>query len=441
MLAACPRMVTDSTYTLTVSPAAANLFVDDSARFRAQLLDHTGTAIPAPLSWSSDNPAVASVDTAGLVRAVAVGSTTIRVSAKGETATAPLVVVVDSGQTLTIAPSSTSLYVNNTAQFSATLKDRNGQTLLAPLTWQSNNTAVATVDANGLVKGVASGSATIQATSRGLVAAAAVTVSPQPTSVVLVGAGDIAGCTYDTDEATAKLLDGIAGTVFTAGDNAYESGTAAEFANCFGPTWGRQKSRMRPAIGNHEYTTPNAAGYFGYFGAAGGEPGKAYYSYDLGAWHIVVLNSNLAMTAGSPMESWLRADLAAHPVKCTLAIWHHPRFSSGHHGSSTASQPLWQALYDAGADLVVSGHDHIYERFAPQTPDGQLDATRGIREFVVGTGGAGLYAFEHPAPNSQVKNNTTHGVLKLTLYGDHYDWTFVPVAGSTFTDSGTGTCH
>jgi uncharacterized protein YjdB len=434
-------MITDQSYTLTVTPAAANMFVDDNARFTAQLLDHSGAAVSASLTWSIDHPGVASVDSNGLVRALAAGAATVSVSAKGEQASASVVVVVDSGQTLTIAPSSVSLYVDGSEQFSATLKDRNGKTIPASLQWESSNSGVATVDANGLAKGIKSGSATIQAKARGLVATAPVTVSPQPASVVLVGAGDIATCSGTADDATASLLDGISGTVFTAGDNAYNDGTAAEFADCYGPSWGRQKTRTRPALGNHEYDTPGAAGYFGYFGASAGDPTTGYYSYELGAWHIIVLNSNILMSAGSAQESWLRADLASHPVKCTLAVWHHPRFSSGQHGSSTASQPLWQALYDAGAEVVLVGHDHMYERFAPQTPDGQTDAARGIREFVVGTGGGGLYSFANPAPNSQVKNNTTHGVLKLTLYGDRYDWKFIPVAGSSFTDSGTGTCH
>lgn len=442
ILGACPRTITETSYTLTVAPATANLFVDDSARFTAQLTDNTGNAVPAPLTWAIDNPAIASIDSGGMVLARAAGSATIRVSAKGETASAAVLVVVDSGHTLTIAPSALSLYVNGGEQLSVTLKDRNGKTLSVTPQWASSNTAVATVDGRGFVTAVKTGSATIQVTARGLVAAAAVTVSPAPASVVLVGAGDIATCTGSGDEATADLLDGIPGTVFTAGDNAYNDGSPAEYATCYAPSWGRHKSRTKPALGNHEYQTPNAAGYFGYFGTAmGGGPTTGYYSYNWGAWHIVVLNSNIAMTAGSAQETWLRADLAAHPATCTLAIWHHPRFSSGDHGSSAAPQPLWQALYDAGADVVVSGHDHTYERFAPQTPDGQVDNARGIRQFVVGTGGAGLHPFNHPAPNSQVKNNTAHGVLKLTLYGDRYDWKFVPVAGSTFTDSGTATCH
>jgi hypothetical protein len=442
ILAACPRNVTDPSFTLTVSPPTAQLFVADSVRFTAQVRDASGAVTSLPLTWSIDNPAVASIDSTGLVRALAAGSATIRVAAQGETASASVVVAFDSGQTLSIAPGTVSMYVNGFEQLAATVKDRNGKTVTAPVRWETSNSAVATVDANGVVTAVTTGSATVRASARGLTATATVTVSAAPASVVLVGAGDIARCSGTGDEATARLLDGISGTVFTAGDNAYDDGTPAEYTDCYGPSWGRHKSRTKPTIGNHEYQTPDAAGYFGYFGTAFGTgPTIGYYSYNLGAWHIVVLNSNIAMSAGSPQENWLRADLAAHPAKCTLAMWHHPRFSSGEHGSSTASQPLWQALYDAGADVVVSGHDHDYERFSPQTSDGEVDAARGLRQFVVGTGGGALYGFDHPAANSEVKNNATLGVLKLTLYPDRYDWKFVPVAGSSFTDAGTGRCH
>ena len=262
-----------------------------------------------------------------------------------------------------------------------------------------------------------------------------------PTPPVLVGAGDIASCWYDHDEATAKLLDSIPGTVFTAGDNVYENGTPTQFKLCYEPTWGRHKARTRPSPGNHDYETPSGAGYYAYFGAVAGPAGRGYYSYDLGGWHIIAINSNLSMRVGSLQERWLRRDLAQHPARCTLAYWHHPRFSSGEHGSSTAPQPLWQALYDANADLVINGHDHTYERFAPQTPTGTLDTVRGIREFVVGTGGAGLYQFPHIRANSELRNNTTHGVIKVTLRPDGYDWEFVPVAGDEFRDSGSGKCH
>ena len=261
------------------------------------------------------------------------------------------------------------------------------------------------------------------------------------TPPVLVGAGDIASCAYDADEATAKLLDSIPGVVFTAGDDAYPNGTPGQFTRCYAPTWGRHKARTRPSPGNHDYDTPGGAGYYRYFGAAAGPPGRGYYSYEVAGWHIISLNSNIAMAAGSPQEQWLRADLSLHPASCILAYWHHPRFSSGEHGSSTAPQPLWQALYDAHADVVINGHDHTYERFAPQTPTGSLDSTRGIREFVVGTGGAEFYNFPTIRAHSEVRQNTTHGVIKLTLRADAYAWEFVPVAGGTFRDAGSGRCH
>jgi len=269
--------------------------------------------------------------------------------------------------------------------------------------------------------------------------------SPRPalaqgSDPVFVGAGDISNCSHNNDEATAKLLDGIAGTVFTLGDNVYPDGAPAEFTNCYGPTWGRHKDRTRPAPGNHDYHTAGASGYYNYFGASAGDPSKGYYSYNLGAWHIISLNSEVGYAAGSAQEQWLRADLAANKSMCTLAYWHHPRFSSGNHGNSTRSQAFWQALYDYGADVVLSGHDHTYERFGLQNPSAQADSTRGIREFVVGTGGAGLYPFPTIQPNSQVRNNTTFGVLKLTLHATSYDWQFVPIAGQTFTDSGTSNC-
>jgi 3',5'-cyclic AMP phosphodiesterase CpdA len=257
---------------------------------------------------------------------------------------------------------------------------------------------------------------------------------------VLVGAGDIADCSLGADSATAALLDTIAGTVFTAGDNAYASGTAGQFARCYDPTWGRHKARTRPAPGNHDYDTAHGAPYYQYFGALAGVAGAGYYSYDLGKWHIVSLNSNVGMAAGAAQEQWLRADLAAHPAACTLAYWHEPLFSSGEHGNTPAARPLWDALYDAGADVAIAGHDHVYERFAPQTPAGAPDGARGIREFVVGTGGADLYRFTTRQPNSEVRNNKTHGVLKLTLHPTGYDWRYITTTGAV-ADSGSGRCH
>lgn len=262
---------------------------------------------------------------------------------------------------------------------------------------------------------------------------------------VIIAAGDIADCNSSGDEATAALLASLPGTIVTLGDNAYESGTATDFANCYDPSWGARKSDTRPSPGNHEYNTPGAAGYYGYFGAAAGNPTQGWYSYDVGAWHVISLNSNCPAIggcgAGSPQETWLRNDLASHGNACTLAYWHYPRFSSGLHGDVASMQPIWQALYDYGADVVLNGHDHTYERFAPQTPGGAADATFGIREFVVGTGGRSHYIFNAPKPNSEARNNDTYGVLALTLHDNSYDWQFVPEAGKSFSDTGASACH
>jgi hypothetical protein len=269
-----------------------------------------------------------------------------------------------------------------------------------------------------------------------------------PTSdPVLVGAGDIASCDdLAGARGTAKLVENIPGTVFAAGDLAYPDGSDENFANCYGPTWGRFKDRTRPAPGNHEYRSGGATGYVRYFGAAAGEPNKGYYSYDLGAWHIVVLNSECVAVDGcdaaSAQGKWLRADLAAHPVACTLAYFHKPLFSSGGtHGNDLAMKPLWDALYAGNAEVVVNGHDHDYERFAPQNPDGIADASRGIREFVVGTGGKNLRPFTLAHANSEVRDLEAFGVLKLTLSPGRYQWEFIPQAGNSFQDSGAGTCH
>ncbi len=276
----------------------------------------------------------------------------------------------------------------------------------------------------------------------------AATPAPQPTpsDPVLVGAGDIADCRSDGDEKTAALLDRIEGTVFTLGDNVYGSGTGAEFMLCYTPSWGRHRQRTRPAAGNHDYRTSGAAGYYGYFGEAAGDRTRGFYSYDLGAWHVVVLNSNCnrvpgGCVAGSAQERWLREDLAAHPAACTVAMWHHPRFSSSKHGDTVAMTDLWRTLFESGVDVALAGHDHDYERFAPMDGDGRPDPKHGIRSFVVGTGGKSHYEFEKIHETSEVRNADTFGVLKLTLHPHSYDWEFVPVEGATFRDSGTGTCH
>lgn len=266
---------------------------------------------------------------------------------------------------------------------------------------------------------------------------------PPVPDVIFAGAGDLCGsaCTR-----TADLIDLIApDAVFTLGDNVYDRGTASEFATKYDPYWGRFKDITYPSVGNHEYGTTGATGYYDYFGASAHGP-RGYYSYDLGAWHIVVINSNCTPAggcrAGSPMETWLREDLAAHPTACTLAYWHHPRFNSGsEHGNDVTMIPVWRALYENGVEVILNGHEHIYERFGPQDPDGVADPERGIRQFIVGSGGAGHYPMGTPLANSEVRNDDTYGVLKLTLRASSYEWDFVPIAGRSFTDSGSSNCH
>jgi hypothetical protein len=271
------------------------------------------------------------------------------------------------------------------------------------------------------------------------------TISPDSGDPVLVGAGDIAYCGNDNDAATASLLDNIPGTIVTLGDNAYDGGAPSEYSSCYGPTWGRHKARTTPAPGNHDYVTSAASGYFSYFGAAAGDPTQGWYDYRLGAWHVIVLNSNCAQIggcgAGSPQEQWLRNVLATSDAECTVAVWHHPRFSSGTtHGSNPAMQPFWQALYDYGADVVLDGHEHFYERFGMQKPDGTADAVFGLRQITVGTGGRSSYAFGSPLANSEVRGRP-YGVLKMILGDNSYKWEFTPVAGQTFTDAGESSCH
>lgn len=273
---------------------------------------------------------------------------------------------------------------------------------------------------------------------------------PTPTALpdpVLIGAGDIAYCgipggaANSGAELTARIIEDTPGTVFTVGDNAYTNGTSEEFTTCYNPTWGRFKDRTWPVTGNHDYASANATPYYDYFGSKAGEAGKGYYSYDIGEWHIIVLNSNLYAEPQQAQEQWLRDDLESSSAFCTLALWHHPLFSSGTHGNNDYVAPLYQILYDAGADIVINGHDHIYERFAPQDATGQLDPKQGIREFVVGTGGAPLYPFLFLKANSEVRDNSTFGVLKLTLHTASYDWEFIPVAADGFTDTGSTDCH
>ena len=282
--------------------------------------------------------------------------------------------------------------------------------------------------------------------------------SPAPNDPVVVAAGDIA-CdptsasyhaglgdpTHCQMKATSDLVVGIhPNAVLVLGDNQYEAGNLQKYQQSYGPTWGRLKDITYPIPGNHEYETTNATGYFTYFGAAAGDPTRGYYSFDIGTWHVVALNSQCNQIGGcgvgSPEEQWLKADLASHPAMCTLAVWHKPEFDSGYYPSTTFLA-FWNDLYKAGADVILNGHSHLYERFAPQSPSGALDSANGIRQFTVGTGGEDQSSINAIKPNSQARNTTDFGVLKLTLHTSSYDWQFVPIAGKTYTDSGSAGCH
>ncbi|HYX88851.1 MAG TPA: Ig-like domain-containing protein, partial [Gaiellaceae bacterium] len=342
-------------------------------------------------------------------------------------------------------------------------------------------TLAATVQAGGSYAvnaspGLAGGTYTAQAEQTdaagnvGRSAANTFTITQAVTDPSIVAAGDIA-----CDPASGLFNNGLGTTtacrqkytsdlfansnvagVLPVGDLQYECGGYSAFLGSYDPTWGRAKSITHPVPGNREYKPTyaggtdcdgvgQATGYFQYFGAAAGQAGKGYYSYDIGTWHLIALNSNCASVGGcgvgSAQETWLKNDLAAHTNRCTLAYWHHPRFSSGGNGNDSTYQQFWQDLYDANADVVLAGHDHDYERFAPQTPTGTADPARGLREFVVGMGGEDFSGFFTIRANSEVRQNTIFGVLKLTLHSTSYDWQFLPEAGKTFNDSGSTACH
>jgi acid phosphatase type 7 len=268
----------------------------------------------------------------------------------------------------------------------------------------------------------------------------------KPRTAIVLAAGDIAYCGSGADDRTARLLGRERGTVLSLGDHAYPAGTPQQFERCYGTSWGRFKDRTRPAPGNHEYDASRSAeGYFGYFGAAAQPPG-GYYGFDLGGWHLIALNSVLCDTEGcgpgSDQFEWLRGDLADNSADCTLAYWHHPRYTSGVvHGGDEDVAPLWRLLYESGAEIVLNGHEHNYERFEPQNPSGGPDPDRGIRQFVVGTGGGGHYRLGSPLPTSEARNADSYGVLKLRLRAGGYDWRFLPAAEGGFRDSGSGRCH
>lgn len=277
------------------------------------------------------------------------------------------------------------------------------------------------------------------------VAGAARRDSPGTEPETLLAAGDIADCSAGARR-TGALLDHLPGIVAALGDLAYPDGSAASFRSCYDPAWGRVRDRTRPAQGNHDVRTPGAAGYYAYFGEAAGPRPQGYYSYDLGTWHIVVLNSNCEQVggcdAGSPQLTWLRRDLSTTRADNILAYWHHPRFSTGQHGDDDRSAAFWRTLYDAGADIILGGHDHDYQRFTRLDPDGRQDP-RGIRQFVVGTGGAGLRDFSRPSPATlDLRQNSSHGILRLDLGACGYRWTFLAADGPDVVDKGStsGTC-
>jgi hypothetical protein len=269
------------------------------------------------------------------------------------------------------------------------------------------------------------------------VAADCETVRRPPTaSYVIAGAGDIAG-DGSGDEQTAALLARLdPDLVITTGDNAYPEGTLEEYQRYYAPTWGRYRSRTRPTPGNHDYMTSGATGYFEYFGDR--VPGP-YYSYDLGSWHLIALNSEIPYSTGSPQYEWLARDLMASNAMCTLAYWHKPRYSAGEYGDRPSISPLWRLLYAEGAELILNGHDHNYQRYGPLSPDGEADAARGIREIVVGTGGKSLYELR-PDPRREAAYDQGYGVLEVTLRAAGFDWRFVPVAGS-YSDKGSAPCR
>jgi len=269
----------------------------------------------------------------------------------------------------------------------------------------------------------------------------------------VLAAGDITRCSkpwwakpidglWDAPGAprTAALVDRLAGTVLALGDLVYYESERKDYRDCYDATWGRHRERTRPVPGNHDYRNDGAT-YFAYWGARAGEAGHGYYSFELGAWHLIALNSNIDLGADSDQGRWLRADLAASRARCILAYWHHPLFTSGkHHDKEPKAAPLFRLLYEAGASVVLNGHGHNYERFAPQDAEGRVDPKRGIRSFVVGTGGVPLRGIVRHKQNSEAFNSEAWGLLQLELYEDRYAWRFIPIDGGAFTDSGSAPC-
>jgi acid phosphatase type 7 len=425
----------------TVAKATVRLYSEDTSQtgfevravtdsgWDEQTITYNNAPPPGPVVATvplASADAFTSVDVTGLVSAggvvslVVTAADRLRVASResGELAPQLIIEVASTGSTSTSSTSSTSSSTSTTLALSTTTLASTSTTLGRTTTTLGPTTTTAATAAGG------GGDPTIAA------------------------AGDIA-CDSSTPGATtchqAATADLLAAGNFTAvlglGDHQYPSGGLTDFNAYYDPTWGQVKAKTYPAPGNHEYQTSGAAGYFAYFGDRAGPAGRGYYSFDVGSWHVISLNSEVSAAAGAAQETWLKGDLAASSQRCTLAYWHKPLFSSGPHGNNSSVKPLWEALYAAGAEVVLAGHDHDYERFAPQTPSGSVDATGGIREFVVGTGGKEHYSISSTIPNSQVHNSDTYGVLRLTLHPEGYDWKFLPEAGRTFTDAGTDSCH
>jgi hypothetical protein len=350
--------------------------------------------------------------------------------------------------TVTITNPPASVAEGETAQLAATVTGPDGPIPVEPgaIHWATATPATLTVHpTTGLAKGTAWGQGRVVATYAGVAGVATITVDP-----VVLAAGDIAECLTTRDEETAALLDTRKGLVLVLGDQAYPDGTPAEYNNCYGPSWGRHKARTRPVPGNHEYETspdasqpPGPAGYFNYFGAAAGDSGKGWYAFNIGSWRIYALNSEISFGAASPQVTWLKNDLAATSAKCVLAFFHRPRFNSGSdHGNSLQVQHFWKTLYRANADVILSAHEHLYERFAPQDTLGVADPARGIRQFTVGTGGGVPLdtLATQLQPNSELGLESQWGILALILAENSYRWQFIATDGIV-RDEGSGTCH
>jgi hypothetical protein len=271
-------------------------------------------------------------------------------------------------------------------------------------------------------------------------AAAGAERQPARRAIVVAAAGDI-GAPGPGKFATARVVAAARPDhVLTLGDHAYPDGTPADYARAYDPAWGQFRPITHPSPGNHDYRVEGAAGYFGYFGAAAGPGRRGYYSFDLGAWHVVSLNSEIAHDEASAQVAWLRADLAAARAHCTLAFWHRPRFSAGRYGDDSRFVPFWRTLHKAGADVVLNGHDHNYQRYRPQDSAGAYDPVRGIREFVVGTGGAAPYALRADT-RRRMGASGTFGALVLRLRAGSLTFAFVPAEPGGFRDAGTIRCH